>query len=247
MTDLQGRFDLMERISAALSAFTLDWFHRLGEVQVEEKGHADYVSRIDREAEALARDIIANAFPGDQIVGEEQGGSAANDCWVIDPIDGTANYLSGLPIWAVSIAYLQGGKPVIGIIAMPAIGFVVSGGTEFDLRVDGTLPPITNTAPVVFGVGRNPVWSAADRMACESGLEAKGYNIVSVGSCASALAMVAAGRLVGYVEHNIKLWDCAAGAVLCRVAGLASQIHPCGADFDVHIKAGPAAILSQLD
>jgi myo-inositol-1(or 4)-monophosphatase len=83
----------------------------------ETKGPQDFVSIADREVEALIRARLAEAFPGDGFLGEESGGAAGERCWVVDPIDGTNNFLRGIPLWGVSVAYAIAGEPVIGHVS----------------------------------------------------------------------------------------------------------------------------------
>ncbi len=163
-----GAFCLAER--AGLSA---------GEIGA--KGAADPVSRIDREAETLVRDAIARAFPGEAVVGEEHGGAASGDFWVIDPLDGTANFLSGLPYWGVCLAWVENGEPVAGAIQLPELGVTLSGGGG--AGVEG-VPPlvIPGGRSAVYGVGRTRKWCARDRQAKEAELEAAGRHVVSYGA-----------------------------------------------------------------
>ncbi len=234
MTD---RFETLALMVEELGEFTLRWFERLQDIEPELKGEADYVSMVDREAETLARNIIGERFPEDRIIGEEHGGGPCDDYWVIDPVDGTVNFLSGLAYWGVSLAYVEAGKPKYGAIALPALGVLLLGGGEHPLRVYGPFPKLSQPDPKAFGIGRNPTWSAQDRVALETSLEKEGYHIVSLGSCSAALAMVATGRLAGYIEHDIKIWDCAAGHVLCEASGARSQIKSGTKEHSAHIEA----------
>ena len=224
--DLETQLDVLRDVTAKVGAFALLRFRNLAQIAIETKGEADYVSTVDREAESLARRLIHAQFPTDAIVGEEQPGDAQGDHWLIDPVDGTANFLSGIPFWAVSIAYVRDSEPVLGAIALPALDALF--WASVDSRVHGTGPvsPLVGTQPIAFGIGRNRTWPVAHRLEVEAALEAQGFHIVCLGSCAAALAMVAAGRLAGYVEHGINLWDCAAGHVLCRAANAPSSILP---------------------
>ena len=92
------------------------YFARRETLTRETKGPQDFVSVADREVEALIRTRLAEAFPEDGFLGEESGGGASERCWVVDPIDGSNNFLRGLPLWGVSIAYAIVGEPVIGLI-----------------------------------------------------------------------------------------------------------------------------------
>src|SRR5215469_13406484 len=118
-------------------AFTTDLIREAGELAAgyfanratltrETKGPQDFVSIADREVESLIRARLAEAFPEDGFFGEESGGGAGERCWVVDPIDGTNNFLRGLPLWGVLIAYAIAGEPVIGLIHLPCVGRLYS-------------------------------------------------------------------------------------------------------------------------
>lgn len=224
--ELEARLDLLRSVTAEVGAFALSRFRALAQIDVETKGEADYVSAVDRDAESLARKLIQERFLADDIIGEEQLGEAEGDHWLIDPVDGTANFLSGIPLWAVSIAYIRDGHPVLGAIALPALETLLWASSKGPLHSEGNIAPIGGRRPLAFGIGRNRIWPVRHRLRLEADLEAEGYHIVSLGSCAASLAMVAAGRLAGYVEHGTNLWDCAAGHVLCRASGRSSTITP---------------------
>ncbi|WP_144340178.1 inositol monophosphatase family protein [Sinorhizobium sp. BJ1] len=224
-SELDTRLDLLRNVTGKVGAFALARFRSLPHIAIETKGEADYVSAADREAESLARRLIHAQFPADAIVGEEQLGDAEDDHWLIDPIDGTANFLSGIPFWAVSIAYVRNREPVLGAVALPGLDTLLWASVDGQLNTQGSLPPLVGTRPLAFGIGRNRTWAIAHRLESEAALEAQGYHVVCLGSCAASLAMVSAGRLAGYLEHGTNLWDCAAGHVLCRAAGVSSAIH----------------------
>lgn len=103
---LTARLAILHNVVSKVAAFTLERFDSRNGWTVEIKGPADYVSAVDRDAEILARRLLAVDVPDDLVVGEEQGGNARGNYWLIDPVDGTANFVSGIPIWAVSIAYV---------------------------------------------------------------------------------------------------------------------------------------------
>lgn len=222
--DLEARLNLIRDVADKVGAFALTRFHNLSQVAIETKGEANYVSAIDRQAERLARRLIKAQFPGDAIVGEEEMGDAQDDYWLIDPVDGTANFLSGIPFRAVSIAYVRDNDPVLGAVALPALDALLWARIDGPLNGTGTISADSGTHPVAFGIGRNRVWPIDHRLEVEAVLEAQGLHIVCLGSCAAALAMVASGRLAGYVEHGTNLWDCAAGHILCRAARAPSSI-----------------------
>lgn len=235
---LTARLATLHDVVSKVAAFTLERFHGRDGWTVETKGPADYVSAVDRDAETLARRLLADDVPGDLVVGEEHGGDATGDYWLIDPVDGTANFVSGMPVWAVSIAYVLNDEPVLGAVALPALGTIMWAASDGPLNVTGPLQRIEGTAAAVFGTGRNRVWPTAHRLRIETEIEAAGHHVVSLGSCAASLALVATGRLAGYIEHGTNLWDCAAGHVLCLAAKKPSFIVPDQIDQKVSIIAG---------
>ncbi|WP_064682877.1 inositol monophosphatase family protein [Rhizobium bangladeshense] len=235
---LTARLATLHEVVSKVAAFTLERFHGREGWTVETKGPADYVSAVDRDAETLARRLLADDVPGYLVVGEEHGGDAAGDYWLIDPVDGTANFISGIPVWSVSIAYVLAGKPVLGAVALPALGTILWAASDGALNVDGPLQTIEANVSAAFGTGRNRVWPTERRVEVEAEIEAAGYHVVRLGSCAAALALVATGRLAGYIEYGTNLWDCAAGHVLCLAAKKPSLIVPDQINQKVSIIAG---------
>jgi len=135
------------------------FFARRGSLTRERKGPQDFVSVADREVEALIRSRLAAAFPADGFLGEESGGGAGERCWVVDPIDGTNNFLHGLPLWGVSIAYAIEGEPVIGLIYLPCIGRLYSAVRGGGARCNGAPIAVSGTgdlaeAMITLGVSR---------------------------------------------------------------------------------------------
>lgn len=114
-------------ISAAAAEVSLKYFR--GSIDVELKADESPVTRADRETEATLRQAIADRFPDHGIFGEEYGseGLERDTLWVIDPIDGTKSFISGSPLFGLLVAVLQGGKPVAGVIRMPALGECYAG------------------------------------------------------------------------------------------------------------------------
>jgi myo-inositol-1(or 4)-monophosphatase len=186
------------------------------------KGRHDVVTAMDREVERFIRGAIAKRFPHDAIIGEEEGGGAGERLWLIDPIDGTANYARGLPRYCVSIGYLERGVPVVGAIYDPSHDWLYSAATGEGAWMDGSRLAVSavddiHAATVECG------WST--RRTTEDYLELlgrvmhAGCAIRRAGSGALGLIDVAAGRVEAYCELHINAWDCAAGIVIVREAG----------------------------
>lgn len=233
--------DALDRLTAVLDAAAaqaLGFFTRMAERQVDAKAPGDHVSDADRAVEVTLRAALGAAFPGCGILGEEFGGDPGDRFWAVDPIDGTSNFLSGLPFWTISLGLMDRGQPVLGGIIAPAMGLAAVGGTGQGLRVTGLDPGARPGQPVCIGLGRNARWPAADRHALEARIEAAGLSPRLFGSCALSLMLVATGRLRGYIEARTGgLWDCAGGLALCRAAGLPAEfkVH---ADGTVDVQAG---------
>lgn len=220
---LSARAAFARTLSMQAGAFCRTEGAALRDADITAKGEADPVSRIDREAETLIRGAISAAFPGEAVVGEEHGGTARSDFWVIDPLDGTANYLSGLPYWGVCIAWVEAGDPMVGAIHLPELGVTLSGGVGVGIEGVPTIV-IPGGVSTAFGVGRTRKWPFPERQAKEAQLEVAGRHVVSYGASCVALAHVICGQLAGYVEHHTYLWDCAPGIAMARELGLTVRL-----------------------
>lgn len=230
--------DTLSTILTEAGAQALDFFNTLGARSIEAKAPGDFVSDADRAVEATLRGLLEAHFPDCGILGEEMGGDATGRFWAVDPIDGTANFLSGLPFWTISVGLMDNGHPVTGGILAPALGLMAVGDASGTLIETGLAPGSRASDHPCIGIGRNPRWHAADRHATEAAIEAAGLAPRLFGSCALSLMLVATGRLKGYIEPRVGgLWDCAAGLALCRAAGLptAFKLHP---DGTVDVLAG---------
>ena len=186
------------------------------------KGRHDVVTAMDREVESYIRAAIAARFPRDAIIGEEDGGSAGENLWLIDPIDGTANYARGLPRYCVSIGYLEHGVPTLGAIYDPSNDWLYSAAAGEGAWRDGerlAVSPIAEMTAATVECGWSTRRSADDYIAVVSRVLNAGGAIRRAGSGALGLADVAAGRAEAYCELHINAWDCAAGIVLVREAG----------------------------
>jgi myo-inositol-1(or 4)-monophosphatase len=214
-------------IKAARRAGSLILRHmdRLGGVNVSLKGRNDYVSEVDRQAEDEIIAVLRKAYPAHGILAEESGSHGGDEfLWIIDPLDGTTNYLHGFPQFAVSIALSRGGRVEQGVVYDPLREelFTAShGGGAFlnDRRVRVT--QMKGLEGALLGTGfpfRQP--EILDTyLATFKALHADTAGIRRAGSAALDLAYVAAGRLDGFWEFGLKPWDMAAGALMIREAG----------------------------
>lgn len=186
------------------------------------KGPQDFLTATDAEVEELIRRRLSELFPGDSFFGEEGGGSFERDVWVVDPIDGTANFARGIPHFAISIAFVREGTVEIGVIynvmqaelytARRGRGAVLNGET---IRVSGLAH--MNQATVEAGwssrLPPEPYIAAVDK------LKRSGANVRRAGSGTLGLAYVADGRIDAYCELHINSWDVLAGLLIIEEAG----------------------------
>lgn len=221
------------RLSLALSiareggALAAQAFHHLENLTVELKGsHHDPVSEADRAVEALIRRRIAEVFPQDAVLGEEGGWtkSGGGYLWVVDPIDGTANYVSGIPQWCVAIALVKDGQSLFGVTYDPIADdmmFAARGDgavTRNGRRLDRLAPPPSPTSGRL-AVGASFRCAPEEPTAIIGNVLRAGGMYCNIGSGALMLAYAATGRLLGYVEPHMNAWDCLGGLLMVEEAG----------------------------
>lgn len=202
-------------------------FREVENLQVSSKGPGDFVSRADREAERIIKEELRTARPNYGWVGEETGFEAGEDPtrrWIVDPLDGTTNFLHGLPHWAVSIALEHKGEIVASVIFDPAKDelFTAEKGdgafvNDKRLRVSGRRD--MNSAIFATGVPFGAKTTLPATLKDMARLMPICAGVRRWGSAALDLAYVAAGRYDGYWERGIQPWDIAAGILLVREAG----------------------------
>lgn len=228
----------------------------LENLQVSLKGPANFVTLADKRAEEAIYDELSKARPGYGFIGEEGGireGADKSHVWIVDPLDGTTNFLHGIPHFAISIALKRDDTLVAGLIYDPANDdlFIAERGTgaylnDRRLRVSGRRQ--LSESVIACGlphIGRGDFNLSHAEMAA---LQPKVAGLRRFGAASLDLAYVAAGRLDGYWERNLQSWDIAAGMLLVREAGgYATDID--GRDTALqtgNIVAGNEAIQSAL-
>lgn len=223
--DIAARLALAETLARDAGLLAVSYFERLATLAVEfKKGGQDVVSVADRTVEALIRERIAADFPEDGVLGEEEGltEGTSGAFWVVDPIDGTSPFLAGLSDWCISIAVVSEGRPIVGVIYQPAENELFSAADGQGAFLNGLpirVEPKRGITDGLLGFGSNHRIPAKDVARFVEVLLEAGGMFYRNGSGALMLAYVACGRLVGYFEHHINSWDCAAGLCLIREAG----------------------------
>ncbi len=220
--EIEQRFLAVTGLAQAAGALATGYFNDLASLGTTMKGTQDFLTVADGAVEELLRRRIAAAFPDDRVLGEEGGGSAADRLWIIDPIDGTANFARGEPHWCISIGFLRHGIPEIGAIFAPIAGELYlarrgGGATRNGKPIHVSKTHDMRVATVEIGwSSRRP--SAAYLTMVEAAMAA-GANAKRSASGAMGLAYVADGRTDAYAEVHINSWDVAAGVVIVSEAG----------------------------
>jgi myo-inositol-1(or 4)-monophosphatase len=220
MTD---RLKLAKTLAHQSGALLHEGFGRATEVNL--KGEIDLITEYDLRSEKLLIDGIHEAFPEDAILAEEsgsRGGSAG--CWLIDPLDGTVNFAHGLPIFCVSIAYVEGDEVKFGVIFNPMLdeSFVaISGGGVWlnDQPLHVSRIATLNDSLLVTGFPYDVRTAADNNLDRHAVLMLRSRGVRRLGSAALDLAYVAAGRLEGYWEIQSSPWDIGAGSLMVQEAG----------------------------
>jgi myo-inositol-1(or 4)-monophosphatase len=212
----------------------------------------DPVSDADRDAEAAIRRLLRDARPDDAMLGEEGTASvgASGLRWVIDPLDGTVNFLYGQPTFAVSIACEDDQGPLVAVVHHPASGETFTAMRGAGASLDGAAlavrrPESLAHALVATGFSYEPA-----RRVLQGALVARVVPLVRdlrrAGSAAIDLAWVAAGRLDGYFEHGLNAWDWAAGALLVSEAGGKVLRVPAAGGLPAGLVAGAPDLVDAL-
>ena len=240
--ELQTRFAAAQAAVREAGHLARRYFKVRDTLKTDEKGVQDLVSEADKAVETLLMKRFSQSFPDDGFLGEESGAHGDREnLWVIDPIDGTANFLRGLPYWSISIAYVSAGQVELGVIYDPIVGELFAAQRGAGASRDGEPIRASNCAEMAqctFGL------SFSRRMSIETYKTIIGRLLQSageyrrMGSAALMLAHVADGRLDGYYTAHLNSWDVLAGLLIAREAGAWTS------DFlvDDGLKKGNAAL-----
>lgn len=251
---IQQRLVVGREIATEAAALGLDYFRRRDALKIESKGPQDLVSQADRAVESFIRDRLAAYFPLDAIHGEEFGRSAqAGDyTWVIDPIDGTANFVSGIPAWCVVLACVHRGQVVLGITVDPNHAQTYSARRGQGAFLNGMPMKVSAARSVTegsVGVGYcNRITPQTLFRFMVPFIEAGGMHYRNA-SGALMLAYVAAGQLLAYHEGHMNPWDCLAGLLMIEEAGGVSWPYNTERMFNDGdaILAGAPGVVAQLE
>ncbi|MCE1161188.1 MAG: inositol monophosphatase [Burkholderiales bacterium] len=199
----------------------------LDQIKVGQKSAHEYVTEIDQEAENIIREQLLTAYPKHAFEGEESGvsGHVKSNCrWIVDPIDGTTNFIHGLPHYAISIAMEQEGKIEHAVIYNPATNdlFTASRGSGAFLnnrRIRVSTRTRLSESLLSHAMPIHTLKSRPELVRLQTALRFGTSGLRNTGSAALDLAYVAAGYIDGFVGAGLKNWDMAAGALLVKEAG----------------------------
>ena len=207
------------------------------------KGDRDMASEVDYAVERAVRDYLKERTPDIAILGEEEGisgDSTGELMWAIDPVDGTANFVRGLPLCGISIGLIERGRPVVGVIDLPFLGDRYhaaqhTGAYLGDRRIQASMTTDLKDAIVAIGdyaVGEGAEAKNRQRIALTERLATNVQRVRMLGSVAIDLAWVAEGKLDASITLSNKPWDMAAGVIIAREAG-ARVIDQSGTEHQV--------------
>ena len=225
---LDQRYTLLKEVARAAGTLALEYWSRRERLTIEFKGPRDFVSRADRDVERFVCEAIKHAFPGDTFMGEEsaRGDPDVRSLWIVDPIDGTHNFLRGIPYWNVSIAYVENGVRTLGAVYDPPhdeLYHARRGHGAFCTRRDGEVRLSANSpeglSGVMVAVGHHDRYPDPRYVELRRALMGSHAAFRNFGAAALQLAHVAEGRLDAFIELSLSAWDVMAGLLLVEEAG----------------------------
>jgi len=221
--------NIMMRASEKAARSLLRDFNEVEHLQVSKKGPSDFVSAADRRSEEIIFNELKKARPDYCFMMEESGevkGENPDYCWIIDPLDGTTNFLHGVPHWCISIALEHKDEIVAGLVHDPVkdeIFHAEKGNGAFVSRKSRLRVSGRNVADesliAIGGAARFGKEERKQFMAEYSAMAYAGFNVRRFGAAALDLSYVAAGRFDGFWERNLSPWDVAAGILIVKESG----------------------------
>ena len=241
----------IEAAHAAAAELVGRFGRQMKEVQAK-SSPTDLVSEADVSAEAAIRRVLAERRPGDAILGEEGGATGEGERrWVIDPLDGTTNFLCGVPQWAVSVACEDADGALAGVVLDPNRAELFTATRSGAPMLDGMPIAASGTKDLATALVATGFAYSADVRARQARVLTRVLpavrDIRRAGAAALDLAWLACGRYDLYWERGVKPWDIAAGGLIARRAGLVTAVLVESEDGPSGILAGPESLASELE
>jgi myo-inositol-1(or 4)-monophosphatase len=225
----------------------------LGRRPGQAKSTGDYVTESDLSSEAAIVEVLAREAPGVPVLAEEAGGSPAGTMWAVDPLDGTTNFMRGLPVVGVSVALLRDGQPEVGVVIGPWLGLEFAAERGHGAALNGerlpSLGQVDVSAAVVATGFPFKIKHRLDRyLGLFEGALGRFEDLRRLGAASLDLGWTASGNLDGFFELGLGAWDMAAGAALVLETGGVVSDWSGGPDWlrSGDILAGPPAIHEAL-
>ncbi|MFG1816039.1 inositol monophosphatase family protein [Kribbella sp. NPDC049174] len=196
--------------------------------ELTSKGDRDMASEVDFAVERAVRAFLERETPDIGVLGEEEGGATDGTRWVLDPIDGTVNFIHGVPLWGISLGLIHEGRAVLGVIDHPALGTRYSAAEGLGATCNGKpirgseCTDLTDALVAVgdYAVGPDAAAQNAQRLALTQLLYPRVQRLRMIGTAATALTWTAAGHFDATVMFSNKPWDTMAGVAINREAGV---------------------------
>lgn len=220
--EILRRFLAAQEVALEAGHLARRYFVRQEPMEIEKKNRQDWTTTADREVEKLIFDGVRNIFPEDGFFGEEGGGSNHHALWVVDPIDGTTNFLRGFPEWCISIAFVLDGTLEFGVVHNPVLDDHYAARRGEGAVRNGASIQVSNCSDLreaLVALGFSYRTNIEPHAALVQRLLSAECEYRRMGSGALAMAYVADGRLDGYAELHINSWDVLGGLALVREAG----------------------------
>jgi myo-inositol-1(or 4)-monophosphatase len=230
--ELESRLEFASSLARQVGLTALEFWEDRGvnALGTKIKGLQDFVTEADEKAEETIRSELAREFPTDGFIGEESGGMASSGgYWVVDPIDGTSNYLRGIKHWGVSIAYVFDGVTVLGVIHDTPTDRIYAARQGAGAKRDGALIKVSTTHESHMAVG---IMGASRRTSFNHylnqlrALHDAGIEYRKIGSAAIGIIRVAEGVADFYYEKHLNCWDALAALLIAQEAGAQIVVPP---------------------
>ena len=239
MRSISANLNIMIKASEKASKVLIRDFGEIENLQVSKKGPKDFVTNSDLKTEKVIIDELTKARPNYSFISEEKGkkdNKDINNTWIIDPIDGTINFLHGIPHFAISIALRSNNEIISGLIFDP-----IKDEMFFAEKNKGSY--LNNQR---LRVSKKNILDDCLFSSNHAGVKFSNFNMRYTGCAALDLAYVAAGRLDGFFHNNINLWDVAAGSLMVREAGGIVNDLDIFSNNDINIRASNDGINDKM-
>jgi myo-inositol-1(or 4)-monophosphatase len=248
------RFEFAANLIREAGTLAAHYFQNIGALTIESKGPQDMVSEADLNVELLIREHLKQRFPDDAFFGEETGAQAiegADGIWVVDPIDGTQPFVSGLPDWCISVGFIVGKTLQIGLVYAPIYNelFAAQRGCGATLNGKPIRVKGNTIKDGVVSVGYSMRLPPEVTLTILRNLLEDGGKFHRNGSAALSLCYVACGRLLAYIEPHVNSWDCLASLAIISEAGgrINDFLAGDGLLKGNRIVAAPPALYSEIE